>query len=118
TLKYTTFQDIADEKITNHIQKAISLQDISIQLNNLYYAKVLGQGKFGRVFLVHNTRNFYAIKSARIKDICSKTDLIQYFLREKDIMKQLDHPFLLKLVKPLKDSHFLYFLLEYIDGVS
>jgi cGMP-dependent protein kinase len=117
TLNYQSFTEIVDEKVTEHIQKAISLQDMTIELTSLYYLKVLGHGKFGRVYLVHNTKNFYAIKSARIQDVCSKPDLIQYFINEKNIMKQLDHPFLVKFVKTLKDKHYLYFLLEYVDGI-
>jgi cGMP-dependent protein kinase len=117
TLNYQNFTEIVDDKISEYIQRAISLQDMTIDLNSLYFLKILGQGKFGRVFLVHNTKNFYAIKSARIHDVCSKPDLIQYFINEKNIMKQLDHPFIVKFVKTLKDKYYLYFLLEYVDGI-
>jgi cGMP-dependent protein kinase len=116
-ITYDNFKNILDEKLTTHIQKIISLQDYTINLTSLYFIKELGHGKFGKVYLVHNQRNFYAIKSAKIKSVLKSAQLSDYFLREKNIMQQLDHPFIVKFVKTLKDSHYVYFLLEHVDGI-
>ena len=43
---------------------------------------------------------------------------MRYYYNEKKIMLQIDHPFILKLVKTLKNSEYLFFLLEYIDGIT
>ena len=38
------------------------------------------------------------------------------FDMERRILLQVDHPFIVKLVKTLKDSKFIYFLMEHIRG--
>ena len=35
---------------------------------------------------------------------------------EKDIITHLDHPFIVKLVKFLKDNNNIYLLMEYLQG--
>jgi cGMP-dependent protein kinase len=35
---------------------------------------------------------------------------------EKSILLQIDHPFIMKLVKTLKNKNYVFFLMEYIDG--
>ncbi len=35
---------------------------------------------------------------------------------EKSILLKIDHPFIVKLVKTLKDKNFVYFLMDYIKG--
>jgi cGMP-dependent protein kinase len=39
-----------------------------------------------------------------------------YISREKSILLKIDHPFIMKLVKTLKDSFNIYFISEYIRG--
>ena len=75
-------------------------------------------GKFGKVYLVHNKQNFYALKCAKIKDISKQNQLMQYYLNEKNIMLQIDNPFIVKLVKTMKNREMIFFLMEYIDGVT
>jgi cGMP-dependent protein kinase len=35
---------------------------------------------------------------------------------ERNILLQIDHPFIVKLVKSLKDDNYIYYLMEYIKG--
>lgn len=79
----------------------------------------LGKGQFGHVFLAsHKNKDLlYALKTVtrrkvEIYDICDNIVL------ERRIMLQLDHPFIVKLVKTFKDSSRLYFLMEYIAGMD
>jgi serine/threonine protein kinase len=37
-------------------------------------------------------------------------------MREKNILIQIDHPFIINLVKTLKDENRLYFIFEYVPG--
>lgn len=112
------FSYVVDVNMFKYLQKVISLQDMSINLNQLYYIRTLGSGRYGKVVLTHNKRNMYALKIAKIKWICNKTNLIQYYLQEKKIMSKIDFPFIVKLVKTLKNENYLFFLLEFIDGIS
>jgi len=36
---------------------------------------------------------------------------------EKKILLQIEHPFIIKLIKTLKDKNYIYFLEEYINGI-
>ena len=111
------FMDL-DQGLIGQIKRLSYLNDVNITLSDLFFVKILGNGRFGKVFLVHNTHHFYAIKFAKIKNICMNKNLMQYYYNEKKIMLQIDHPFILKLVKTLKNSEYLFFLLEYIDGIT
>ena len=113
-----SFSDIDDSTLKKYLQNMLALHNINIDLNNLYYLKNLGSGKFGKVLLVHNKKNFYALKYAIVKHVCQKQNLIHYYINEKNLMLKTDHPFVLKLVKTLKNDDCIFFLLEYIDGIT
>ena len=93
------------------------LDDLNIELKDLYIVKSLGKGKFGKVYLVHNQKHFYAIKAALLSGIL-QLEKIKYYLKEKEIMKMLDFPFVLRFVKTLKTSQHIFFLEEDIEGIS
>ena len=109
---------LLNSSLINQIKNLYYLNDVNIVLSDLFFVKVLGNGKFGKVFLVHNQKHFYAIKFAKIKSILMNKNLMRYYYNEKKIMLQIDHPFILKLVKTLKNNEYLFFLLEYIDGIT
>ena len=116
-LKKSDFDNIIkDKNIKNYLNKIFSLQDLSINLSDLYYIKFLGKGKFGNVSLVHNQKNKYAIKAISKKIIEKKKILSKYILNEKRIMLSIDHPFIVKMVKTMKNNNYCFFLLEYING--
>ena len=104
-----------DDMTRKYIEKKISIQKSNITLKDLYYIKHIGKGRFGNVILVHNTKDIYALKIISIKQV-SKDKIGPYVLSEKTIMRCLDHPFIIKSVKTLKDDFFVYFLIEYING--
>ena len=109
---------LLNSSLINQIKNLYYLNDVNIVLSDLFFVKILGNGKFGKVFLVHNQKHFYAIKFAKIKNILMNKNLMRYYYNEKKIMLQIDHPFILKLVKTLKNNEYLFFLLEYIDGIT
>jgi len=113
-----SFQEIVDPNFHQYLQNLIILQDSSVNLEDLFYIKSLGNGKFGKVYLVHNKKNFYALKTAEIKNISKQNQLMKYYLNEKNIMLHIDSPFIVKLVKTMKNREMIFFLLEYIDGVT
>ena len=93
------------------------LNDVNIELSDLFIIKLLGKGKFGKVFLVHNQRNFYALKTAIVSEIIrEKQD--RFYLNEKEIMKMIDFPFAVKLVKTLNNESHIFLLQEYIEGIT
>ena len=118
-LNKTDFEKIiADKNIKMYLINKLSLQNTSISLNDLFFVKFLGKGKFGNVNLVHNKQNFYSIKAISRKKANLQPILSQYIISEKKIMLLLDHPFIVKLVKTLKNNLFCFFLLEYVNGIG
>ncbi|KAL7485761.1 hypothetical protein ACHAW6_011359 [Cyclotella cf. meneghiniana] len=89
----------------------------SITMKDLDMVRILGAGTFGKVWLVtrKGTQNAYALK------VQVKKQLIDYnqaegVIREKNIMAQLDHPFIIKMVGSWKDENKLYMLLKLYQG--
>ena len=109
---------MGDTSIKQALIKKLSLQDTSITLQDLHYIKFLGKGKFGSVSLVHNKKNIYAIKAVSRASVDCQKILAKYFVNERKVMLSLDHPFVVKMVKSMRNMHFCFFLMEYVNGKS
>ena len=79
--------------------------------------KVIGEGSFGRVYKgkKKDTGEIFALK------VMKKTDLIhnnqvKYAVSEASIMKELDHPYILKLVFSFQTPSNLYMAIEYCEN--
>jgi cGMP-dependent protein kinase len=111
--------DLLDSNMLDHLIKKISLQDdFLVNLEDLRYIKNLGQGKFGYVSLAQNGKNVFAVKAVSKKSIEKQKILINYLKNERSILLSLDHQFIVKLVKTMKNDNFIFFLMEYVNGVS
>ena len=109
---------LSDNNTKEYLLKKLALQDTSINLSDLHYIKFLGKGKFGTVSLVHNHKNIYAIKAISRKSVEKEKVLAKYFVNERKIMLSLDHPFIIKMVKSMKNQHFCFLLIEFINGTN
>jgi cGMP-dependent protein kinase len=119
SLSKEDFFDLIDKNILDFLIRKISLQDnFSVSLEDLYYVKTLGEGKFGYVTLVHNEKNLFAIKAVNKKAADKQKILINYFKKERQILLTLDHQFIVKLVKTMKNEEFIFYLMEYVNGVT
>ena len=116
-LRRTDFQRLIDAKACKQLLKRIEMQDDSISLRDLIYVKTLGRGTFGIVMLaIHpTTRQLYAVKSIN-KEKIRLHNLRENLLTERNTLRQLDHAFVVKLVKTGKDLGHLYFVMEYVRG--
>ena len=119
TLKQSEFFQIIDENIRQNVIKRIELQDFNISLSGLTAVKLLGKGMFGNVILVadKNKSKLYALKTVSRKKI-EKFEIYENLILERKILLQLDHNFILKLIKTFKDSKRVYFLTEYVHGMD
>ena len=98
----------------------VSHVERSAELDDLIRHVMLGSGTFGQVWLISikndaDRNNVYALK------IQSKSELIQAHqakgvVQEMNIMKQLNHPGLLRLVKTFSDDDFVYMMLGLVQG--
>ena len=111
------FKSNLSNMMLNYLNISLYLHDETVSLNDLLFIKEVGKGNYGSVSLVMNkkTKFPYAIK-AICKNMIIQDDLAENILLEKNIILKIDHPFIVKLVKSLKDENNIYFLLEYVKG--
>jgi cGMP-dependent protein kinase len=116
-LEKNIFKNFLEENLKEHLVSRIYLQDNTIELNDLNFIVELGSGNFGSVCLVQSKKSkcYYAIKAMNKTQIDSE-QLHGNIDMEKSILLKIDHPFIMKLVKTLKDGNNIYFLTEYIKG--
>ena len=109
---------LKEPKTREYLLKKLALQNTDIQLSDLYYIDFLGKGKFGNVSLVHNKRNLYAIKAISIKMVEKEKILSKYFVNERNIMLSLDHPFIVKMVKSLRNKRYCFILMDFVNQMN
>ena len=117
TLSADIFKRILDPNLMEYFQNKLSLEDFSIELKDLDNIKELGKGNYGFVNLVRSKKNkqLYAIKALDLMQI-KKENLQQSVELEKNVLLKVDHPFIMKLVKYLKNDTHIFFIMEYIRG--
>lgn len=113
------FLRIVSDKIKYNLIKRMDLQDETIQLQDLKIVKLLGKGLTGVVFLaVHEKKKIlFALKTVHKQKIY-EYNMYAGIKLERKILLQLDHTFIMKLVKTFKDNKRVYFLTEYVRGMD
>ena len=96
----------------------LHMKDITITLDNLYYIRDLGSGAYGKVYLVHDKKRFYAMKTADIQTMNQMKEMANLYINEKNIMFSVDHPFIISIINTFKTKDYLFFLMEYVDGMT
>ena len=116
-LEKEAFETVIEKNLKDYLLDRLYLQDDTVQLTDLIYYMKLGAGSYGNVSLVkHSKKNyFYAIKNISCKQILY-SQLHQNLELERSILVKIDHPFIVKLVKTMKDNNYIYFLMDYIKG--
>jgi|MDSY01.2.fsa_nt_gb CRP-like cAMP-binding protein len=117
-MKVAKMQSLAKDAYDARMNMIAAAKQKKIPFKQLKVVAPLGQGSFGRVKLVQdkkNKKNIFALKSLH------KEEIVRYAqqtntLNEKNIMMVCNHPFILQLHNTYKDSHRLYFLLEFCNG--
>jgi serine/threonine protein kinase len=74
----------------------------------------LGAGAFGQVWLVKNMNNKEVMAMKVIdKERLIKADIMSYALTEKNIMLQIQHPFIISLKHSFQTPEKYFLLMEY-----
>ena len=92
------------------------MNDVTISLESLYYIRELGCGAYGKVYLVHDQRRFYAMKTAEIQAMSEKKEMAQMYINEKSIMSSISHPFVVQLHNTFKTREYIFFLWNMLTG--
>ena len=117
TLTAEVFKSILEPSLYEYFTNKFYLEDNTIELKDLDNVKELGSGNFGSVNLVKNKKNkqLYAIKALDLEQI--KLENLQECVElEKNVLLKIDHPFIMKMVKYLKNESYIFFINEYIKG--
>uniref|UniRef100_A0A2K6NMJ3 Protein kinase domain-containing protein n=1 Tax=Rhinopithecus roxellana TaxID=61622 RepID=A0A2K6NMJ3_RHIRO len=88
------------------------------RLNGLHrFLLSLGTGTFRRVHLVKEktAKHFFALKVMSIPHVI-RLKQEQHVHSEKSVLKEVSHPFLIRLFWMWHDEHFLYMLMEYVPS--
>ena len=117
TLTADIFKSILEPNLYEYFTNKIFLEDNTIELKDLDNVKELGSGNFGSVNLVRNKKNkfMYAIKALNLEQI-KLENLEECVEVERDVLLKIDHPFIMKMVKYLKNDSYIFFINEYIKG--
>lgn len=95
----------------------MATEEVSYNFADFELKEIVGQGGFGIVRIAqHKSSNrMYAIKIMKKKEIIELGQQQNVF-REKEILAECEHPFILKLHKTFQDERNLYILTDYITG--
>ena len=113
------FLRVVDESVSKMLAHRLELQDETVSLSQLTVVKELGKGMFGGVYaVVHKTKGtLYALKSVSRRKIRAY-DLFSSLQQERQVLLEIDHVFIMKLVKTFKDDMRVYFLAELVEGME
>eukprot|EP00357_Protocruzia_adherens_P012671 CAMPEP_0114998236 /NCGR_PEP_ID=MMETSP0216-20121206/15378_1 /TAXON_ID=223996 /ORGANISM="Protocruzia adherens, Strain Boccale" /LENGTH=473 /DNA_ID=CAMNT_0002362777 /DNA_START=37 /DNA_END=1458 /DNA_ORIENTATION=+ len=89
----------------------------SSQISRIYeFKEVLGVGRFGMVKRAIRRSNPSQVYAIKMLCKCDIKDSLQFVKNEVDILRNLDHPNIVKFFEVYEDSRYLYIVMEYIKG--
>lgn len=88
-----------------------------VSLDDFIRIDVVGEGGYGKVFLVKKKDNgkLYALKKVK-KKLFNNVLRLKDAINEKNIMIRSSHPFIVKLYFSFQDKKNLYYCMEYVEG--
>jgi serum/glucocorticoid-regulated kinase 2 len=107
----------AQKEIDLATEMLISNGQNKLTINNFNLLKTLGKGGFGKVYLVEkkDTKELFALKTIKKLFIIEKKQFDQV-KREKEILYEANHPFLVGLKSAFQTPDKLFFLMPFIQG--
>ena len=92
------------------MQKCITIKDYKL-------FKLIGKGSFGEVYLTKKENYPKILATKRIDLNSDKTqNMAKYLNYEITIMKELDHPNIIKLIEFIQSKNHIYVVMEYCNG--
>ena len=99
------------------LKKQMQLDGKLVKFADFEIIELIGEGSFGRVYKCKKRDNgqLLALKVMKKQYLISNHQ-IKYAVSEAQIMKTLDHPYLLKLIYSFQTPSNLFMALEYCEG--
>ncbi|KAJ1658427.1 Serine/threonine kinase, partial [Dispira simplex] len=96
-------------------QKIDFTEEVNLRHFNLL--RSVGRGSFGKVRIVErkDTKKLYALKYISKID-CIRMEALTNVLRERNILEELDHPFICNLRFAFQDPDYMYMVLDLMLG--
>lgn len=93
-----------------------------VSVSDFELLKVVGQGGFGKVFLAKKLTNpnkgqYFAMKVLKKKQVLA-SGLVTTTMAERQILTEVDHPFVVKLHYAFQSDTKLYLVMDYLSGGS
>ena len=109
---------LEEDELFQHLKKMLVLKDLTISLDSLFFVRDVGFGSYGKVYLVCDDKKYYAMKVAEKKFLKENKSITKFFINEKIITSSLNFPFIVHLINTYKTKEYLFFLMEFVDGIS
>ncbi|CDS13492.1 hypothetical protein LRAMOSA05668 [Lichtheimia ramosa] len=92
-------------------------QSQRIAIDSFELLKVIGQGSFGKVYVVRkkDTNRIYAMKVLRKSHIISRSE-VTHTMAEKTVLAQVRNPFIVPLKFAFQSPEKLYLVLAFVNG--
>lgn len=116
-LTTSQFNSIFDQGMKQQLLDRIELQDDNIELVDLCFVKLLYQSKTATYIICtnKNSQKLYILQ-AMVRNTLIRLNLQKPIVSQKKILSQIEHNFIMHLVRTFKDPKRLCMLLEYIEG--
>lgn len=107
---------IEEEAYDDLIKESQNLNG-KISKDDFNLLKVIGQGSYGKVFLVQHkkTGETFAMKVLKKEELI-KRNQIEHTMTERRILERIKHPFIVSLQYSFQTKRKLYFVLDYCPG--
>ena len=79
---------------------------------------MLGQGAFGKVYLITSKHDSNFKVAIKVLDKVKLKENICCVQEEVSILQQLDHPNIVRYYETYNDVKYVYMVMEYVDGIS
>jgi serine/threonine protein kinase len=117
TVEMSLFLSFVESKYYRRLLGFRNHERTPIHRDDFTFIRILGEGGFGKVFAVskNDTRALYACKTMSKERIAHKKRE-KLVMNERNILAQMDHPFIVGLQYAFQDDQNLYLLLDLMPG--
>ena len=89
-----------------------------MEVNGLTFIKEIMKGSFSIVYLTskQGTSTKYATKIYNKSNYFNELQAMKYINEESSILKEVNHPNIVKFIEKYEDETYIYILLEFCNG--
>eukprot|EP00928_Gymnodinium_smaydae_P002945 TRINITY_DN11073_c1_g3_i1.p1 TRINITY_DN11073_c1_g3~~TRINITY_DN11073_c1_g3_i1.p1 ORF type:complete len:779 (-),score=245.19 TRINITY_DN11073_c1_g3_i1:57-2393(-) len=116
TLARSKFCEIISEPMRQSLALSMQLSSSEVSLKLLKHVRLVGAGSFGSVRMVEHKRTGMRYALKRVKKAKSSKNDTDKVKQECALLRQVVHPFILRLVGTFESAKSIYILTELISG--